>query len=105
MKAEGTRKKGIGQQIVSGLSVACGFLLAIECVLFCVSPYREHGTPFGYLSWEILLEVLAGSSLALLISTAVVSYHSHEIMMCGLVIGVLGLFVAALTPTFFHACK
>jgi hypothetical protein len=99
-------RRGIGQQIVFGLSVACIFLMLFEgALIYLTFPYVQTASLEVWVIWQATLDVLAGASLALLLSSLVMSFRKHKIILWGLIICASGLFSATVLPEFLPHCR
>lgn len=95
-----------GKEVTSGLSTTCMILLAIELLLIGSSGHHLDHAPLALrTSLQITIYTLVGTSLALLVSSVVVSLLEHKAKTRGFIVAVVGLFAALVLPTLLPQCK
>ena len=104
MKSGTHSQRSLGQQIICGLSVGCIALIIMELI-----------QDMGYLYMHIRISSLAakkfweGTGMALLLSSSVLllasgvmSFYKPKVAFWGMIISLIGMFVAYFTPHFIR---
>jgi hypothetical protein len=105
MKSGTHSKRSLGQQIICGLSVGCIALIIME--LLQDMGYRHIAIHISYSAaqelWEGTGMALFLSSLVLLLASGVMSFYKPKVAFWGMIISLIGMFVAYFTPNFIRA--